>query len=220
MLLVALVLDVIVALHPAPLPGDVGSTLALQHLLLSHQTLTLLINQTSELTWPLAATLTTIAIVGLFLLVRRWLDALLVAVIPALGSATSYLTTLIVHRPRPLGYGIHIQMFVTGYWSFPSGHVEHAVAFFGLLLFLTYQMRRPGWWVWPLRVLLVAIIILMGPSRMLEGEHWLSDVVAGYLYGAFWLILGIGVYGWAAQRWPRLLASGQRRIPLPAARTR
>jgi membrane-associated phospholipid phosphatase len=68
-----------------------------------------------------------------------------------------------------------------------------------------------GWWVWPLRLVLLAVIVLIGPSRMLEGEHWLSDVVAGYLYGAFWLILGLQVYGWAARRWPRLLAPGEQK---------
>jgi undecaprenyl-diphosphatase len=209
LLLLALGLDVLVALHPGPLPGDVGSMLTVQHLLLPHKTLTLLINQTSELTWPLPATLTTIAVVGLFLALRRWLDALLLAVIPGVGSASSYLTTLLVQRPRPLGHGLYIQMMVKGFYSFPSGHVEHALVFFGLLVFLTYQVRRPGWWAWPLRLVLLAVIVVIGPSRMLEGEHWLSDVVAGYLYGAFWLVLGIQVYGWAARRWPRLLGSGE-----------
>lgn len=210
LLLLAGILDVIVVRHPSPLPGDVGTTLALQHWLLPHHTLTLLINQTSELTWPVAATITTVAVVGFLLLLRRWLDALLIAVIPGAASAVTYLTTLLVQRPRPLGHGLYVQLMVKGYWSYPSGHVEHALAFFGLLLFLTYRMLRPGWWVWPLRLALLAIIVLIGPSRLLEGEHWLSDVVAGYLYGAFWLILGIHLYDWAAGRWPRLRSARYR----------
>lgn len=217
LLLLALGLDLLVLLHPQPLPGDVGSTLALQRLLLPQQTLTWLINLTSELTWPTPALLTTIAIVGLLLLLRRWLDALILIVFPALDSGATYLTTLLVQRPRPLGHGIVIQLFVTGYWSFPSGHIAHALTFFGLLVFFTYRLRRPGWWVWPLRLLLIAIVVLMGPSRLLEGEHWLSDVVAGYLYGAFWLILGLQAYGWAARRWPRLLAPGQQASVVAAA---
>lgn len=51
---------------------------------------------------------------------------------------------------------------------------------------------------------MIALIVLMGPSRMLEGEHWLSDVVEGLLYGAFWLLAGIHAYRWAWHRWPRL----------------
>lgn len=206
----ALALDVLVWRHPAPLPADIGATLWLQHLVLPQRTLTLLLNQPSELTWPLPATLTTVAVVGLLLLLRRWLDALALTAIPAADSAVTYLTTLLVQRPRPMGFGVQVQLLVQGFYSYPSGHVAHAVTFFGLLAFLTYRVCRPGWWVWPLRVALVAVIVLMGPSRLLEGEHWLSDVVAGYLYGAFWLLVGIHAFDAVARRWPRLLAAGER----------
>jgi undecaprenyl-diphosphatase len=209
-----LALDVVVALHPAPLPGDVGSVLAVQRLLLPHKTLTLWLEQVSTVTWPITALETIIAAVALLLLLRRWLDALLVAVLTGLGSGSSYLTNLLIQRPRPAGHGIHVLWQIKDYWSFPSGHVEHALTFFGILLFLTYQIPRPAPWLrpvlWAVRLGLLAFIVLMAPSRLVEGQHWTSDVVAGYLYGAFWLILGIHAYGWAAQRWPRLLATGER----------
>ncbi len=37
-------------------------------------------------------------------------------------------------------------------------------------------------------------ILLMGYSRVYEGEHWLSDVLGGYLSGALWLALFIFLY--------------------------
>jgi membrane-associated phospholipid phosphatase len=74
------------------------------------------------------------------------------------------------------------------------------VAFFGFVLFLTWRMRRPALPLWPVRAVLIALIVLMGPSRVLEGEHWPSDVLGGLLYGAFWLILGLHVYAWAGHR--------------------
>jgi membrane-associated phospholipid phosphatase len=91
------------------------------------------------------------------------------------------------------------------------------VAFFGFVLFLTWQTRRWVPLLWPVRAVLVALIVLMGPSRVLEGEHWPSDVLAGLLYGAFWLILGLHLYTWARHRWPRDRAERNRRR---AARTR
>lgn len=207
----ALGLDVLVKLHPAPLPGDVETVLAWQHLMRPHKLLTLLVYQVSELTWPIPALITTGAVVGLLLLLRRWLDALVVMAFTGLGSAAFFLTAMLVQRPRPLGHGLYIYMYITNYASFPSGHVEHVVVLCGLLIFLTYQQRRGGPWLWLLRLFLVAYIALIGPSRMLEGEHWLSDSVAGYLYGAFWLMLGIHAYGLAAAHWPRLLARSERK---------
>jgi hypothetical protein len=64
--------------------------------------------------------------------------------------------------------------------------------------------------LWVVRIALLAAIILMLPSRTLEGEHRPSDGSAGLLFGGFWLLL-IQVYYWAARRWPRLLGLGEPR---------
>lgn len=212
LLAMVMALNVIVRLHRGPLPGDVGIVLALQRWLLPHRTLSLLLEQVSSVTWPIPAIITLATVVVLLLLLRRRLDALLVAGMTGLGSGSSFLTSLIIQRPRPLGHGLHIMCCTGGYYSFPSGHVEYALTFFGLLLFLTYQTRRTAPWLWPVRLVLLAFIVLMGPSRMLEGQHWASDSLQGYLYGAIWLLLSIQVYRWAARRRPRLLAPGERTV--------
>jgi membrane-associated phospholipid phosphatase len=45
----------------------------------------------------------------------------------------------------------------------------------------------------------VLTILLKGYSRVFEGEHWLGDVLAGYLSGALWLTMFIFLYQWATK---------------------
>jgi membrane-associated phospholipid phosphatase len=216
-LLAALALAVIVRRHPGPLPGDVGVALALQHFLLPHHWLASLIDGVSTINWPVPSAIVLAAVVALLVTLRWWLAAGTALLTSALADASSFITNEIVRRPRPSDHDLHILRVIKNYYSFPSGHVIHAVAFFGFVLFLTWQTRRWVPLLWPVRAVLVALIVLMGPSRVLEGEHWPSDVLGGLLYGAFWLILGLHLYTWAGHRWPRYRAARDRRR---AARTR
>ena len=43
-------------------------------------------------------------------------------------------------------------------------------------------------------VLISAIILLVGPVRIYEQEHWPSDVAAGYLLGSLWLLVLIPLF--------------------------
>lgn len=201
----ALALAAVVARHPGPLPGDVGLTLAEQHLLLPHWLLAQAIEGVSTINWPIPSAITLVAVTVVLLILRRRLAAVVALVTAGLADGASFLTSELVRRPRPSGHGLQVLQHITNYFSFPSGHVVHALAFFGLLLFLTYQVVRPTAWLWLVRLVLIALIVLMAPSRVLEGEHWPSDVLEGLLYGAFWLVLGIHAYLWARRRWPRLL---------------
>lgn len=68
--------------------------------------------------------------------------------------------------------------------NFPSGHVVYATALFGMLAWFALARSR--------RVLFVAMLALvmgMGPFRIVDGAHWPSDVLAGYALGLSWTIL-------------------------------
>jgi undecaprenyl-diphosphatase len=77
--------------------------------------------------------------------------------------------------------------------SFPSGHTTGSAAVYG---FVAYAIARDlpsssrrfaiGYWA-------VVLIILVGVSRVFLGVHFFSDVVAGYLIGAFWLLVGFAI---------------------------
>ena len=115
-----------------------------------------------------------------------WRHALLVVAAAGVFMLT-WLIKHIVGRSRP-GGGLDSP-------SFPSGHTAWAVAVFGVVLVLAVQRRS-----WRIAAGCAVIIGAMGPSRVLLGVHWLSDVIAGYAIGLIWLI-GVLVVGlpWARQ---------------------
>ena len=96
-------------------------------------------------------------------------------------------------RPRSdLGY------FTETSGSFPSGHAAGAVAVWAMLFYLGWRMRL-------LRAelagfLAVTAVVLIGLSRVYLVEHYVSDVLNGYLVGGLWLILGIAFCEWRRRR--------------------
>ena len=212
LLAAAIALALAVKAHHGPWPDDVTVELADQHLLLPHHRLAVAIEQASRVNWPTPAGIIVGVVFFLLLLLRRWLDALTAAGASIFGDLSSYLTNQFVQRPRPDGHGIAVLQQVTNYFSFPSGHAVHVVAFYGVLLFLTFQTRRWPALRLPLGVVFCLMILLIGPSRVLEGEHWPTDVIEGLLIGAFWLLVAVHWYWWAGTRWPRLLAPDEREV--------
>lgn len=207
-----LALTVLVKRHLGPLPGDVPVELDVQHAILPHPPLAAVVEMVSTLNWPIPSVITLAVVTVIFLLLKRWLDIIMAILTAAVTDESSYLLNTWVHRPRPVGHGIHVLSSVQGSFSFPSGHVVHATAVFGLFLFLSTQIRQPVHpaLIWLIRLVLVAAIVLMPISRVLEGEHWPSDVLAGLVFGAFWLAIAAHVYLWARNRWPGLLARDER----------
>ena len=73
--------------------------------------------------------------------------------------------------------------------SYPSGHVFGATVFYGFWGYLAVYYGLKKKILIPVLVLLVALILAVGFSRILEQAHWPSDVAAGYLLGGLWLQL-------------------------------
>ena len=87
----------------------------------------------------------------------------------------------IVGRSRPLD--------ASSEQSYPSGHVFSSTVIFGFWGFLAVYYRFKKKLLIPLLGVLLLLILAVGFSRMFEQAHWPSDVAAGYLLGAFWLLL-------------------------------
>jgi undecaprenyl-diphosphatase len=142
-----------------------------------------------------------ILLVGLLLayLGLRWEALVLV-----LGSAGVVLVNgalkFIVHRPRPSANLVDVIRQVSGF-SFPSGHVMFYTGFFGFLLFLIFTILRHSWLRTTLMSVCIAMLVLVGPSRVYLGAHWPSDVMGAYLIGILLLWAIIRIYQWGKKRY-------------------
>lgn len=120
---------------------------------------------------------------------RYILIGLLIAII---GSTIfTYLSKLLFHRGRPLD----ILLFEQTY-SFPSGHATVTVALYGFIAYMATRFSKD--FSKQVRIVVIAIFfsILVGLSRIILNEHYLSDVLGGYLVGALWLTVAISVTEW------------------------
>jgi membrane-associated phospholipid phosphatase len=74
--------------------------------------------------------------------------------------------------------------------SFPSGHAFMSVCFYGLLMIIIWKEERPHPVLkWALLLLVVALLLSIGFSRIYLRVHYFTDVVAGFCIGSFWLLL-------------------------------
>jgi membrane-associated phospholipid phosphatase len=107
-------------------------------------------------------------------------------------------------RPPETDWAFH----AAGY-SLPSGHTATATFAAGLLCLGLFRWSRSGWRFVVLAVLVVWVFV-DGVSRVYLGLHWATDVVAGWLLGALFIVL-------AAALFARVRASRSLRLGLPDA---
>jgi membrane-associated phospholipid phosphatase len=110
------------------------------------------------------------------------------------GAVISTVLKEFIQRPRPLPPAVRVIVAPLGGTSFPSGHVLTYVAFYGFLGFLLADQVRSE----PVRAVSVAglstLVTLVGPSRIQQGHHWTTDVVASYLLGLAYLFALVELY--------------------------
>ena len=117
-------------------------------------------------------------------------------------SALNSLLKRLVQSPRPLAAdGAQVDYFRDSY-GFPSGHVFHDVLLFGAMAIFA-PLWLPRRLVWPVRTVLLAVIVLSGPSRVFVGAHWPGDTVGGYLWGSASLLAALAFGKWLAGRMDR-----------------
>jgi len=133
-----------------------------------------------------------LGILIVFMLGYRW-EAMCLAFAGITGALSWYGMTLLVARPRPSPDLVHVERLL-GLGSYPSGHVLNLTAFFGSLFLLSWMGMPPSWYRTVMQWLCAVLIVCIGVARIYSGEHWPSDVLAGYVQGSIVVALTLLVY--------------------------
>jgi undecaprenyl-diphosphatase len=99
-----------------------------------------------------------------------------------MGGVLNLLLKFFIHRPRP---NLMPLVHETSY-SFPSGHSMNSFIFYATLAYLFYHFTKKKRLSIVLAIFAAILILLIGLSRIYLGAHYPSDVLAGYVAGAFW----------------------------------
>lgn len=146
----------------------------------------------TEIGSTVAMTVVAAGCIGWLLYRRRRGDAAMVAVVGIGASALVFFAKKLLGRTRPPE---EFRLVVETNNSFPSGHALASTAILGIVLVL---LLRGGAWgpLWVRIVVPVVIVVFwfsIGMSRLYLGVHWSTDVLAGWVSGAAWLILCVTV---------------------------
>jgi undecaprenyl-diphosphatase len=84
--------------------------------------------------------------------------------------------------------------------SFPSGHALASTVCYGVMLLVALPYLRRRWRPAAIAAVVV-LVVLIGFSRLALGLHFVSDVVAGHVFGLAWLLAATAVFSaWRVER--------------------
>jgi 4-amino-4-deoxy-L-arabinose transferase-like glycosyltransferase/membrane-associated phospholipid phosphatase len=142
-----------------------------------------------------------LVILGILLIwkggVRGLMCVLMLALIVPMGDGLSTLMKNAVGRDRPFLTlpDVHLLVGKSSSYSMPSGHAANWFA--GTMVAFLYYRRS----IW----IMLPIAILVSYSRIYNGVHYPSDVVAGAIVGAGQAVAAIWlfetIWGWAGRKW-------------------
>jgi hypothetical protein len=161
---------------------------------------------------------TTLIAVPLFLRGHRRAAVFTVGVM----LSTSLLTTgikLLYGRSRPTWQDPAGKLISK---SFPSGHASSSAALAGVLIVIAAMLVRKAVLRRAVYAGAVLLALVVGLDRVLLGRHYPTDVIGGWLLGAWWSWCGCPLQPTAAQQawlrnhWPRSPPTTTGRDPEPA----
>ena len=136
--------------------------------------------------WPTVIVVTLLGAIWLLYRGRRR-AALLLLVASFSGRVLVILEKAYFARLRPEE---NLRLAEVHYQSFPSGHAANSmIVYLGLALLAADDSEHRRWAV----AAALSLTFLIGLSRPMLGVHWPSDVVAGWSFGALWLLLVLAI---------------------------
>lgn len=180
-----------VARGAGPLPGDLLLARLIQGLPLPGGVVGTLLSNADSAVWLLLVLALTTT-----LLRRRWSAALFVFLASFTAVFMGVAIKLSVARQRPSAELVQVSDPSQTY-SFPSITALFSVVLLGVIVYLIWRTQPPR----PALIVALGIssllILVMSFSRVYVGEHWATDVLGGWLFGAAWLLVLVAAH----RRW-------------------
>lgn len=130
-----------------------------------------------------------IALSSALIILKRWRHLLQLSATMGGGMFVAMSAKMIFHRLRPDNSLIEVSGF-----SFPSYHAVTAIIFLSLMIYFFKDDIKNK----ILKIVYILFCILaflqIGLSRVYLNVHWLSDVIAGFALGLFWVTLMILIF--------------------------
>ena len=116
-----------------------------------------------------------------------------VGIILLLSNGLTMIEKLVFHTPRPYWIDSRVHAYASEpTFSLPSGHAQNAVSVLGLI---AAKVRNKA-----VTIGCIALILLIGISRIYLGVHFAGDVILGWLMGLILLIVFLALEP-AVTRW-------------------
>lgn len=144
----------------------------------------------------IASTEVKIGLTALFAIIalivwRRWHETVFLAFTLIFEATVFIIVTFIVSRPRPDVPRLEDSPVDS---SYPSGHVAAATVY-GAFVVIVFWHTTSKWWRSLAVALFVSVVGFVAWSRMYQGMHFLSDVIAGMTLGLISLAVCLVVLG-------------------------
>ncbi len=108
---------------------------------------------------------------------KKW--ALPISCSLVIAAIINNVIKILIARERPDIFRI-IEMHD---YSFPSGHSMNNMAYYSMMLLLTWKYIKNMKWKWLISIICVIMPLSIGFSRIYLGVHYATDVVAGWILG-------------------------------------